>query len=84
MPSLPVFRNGFGKKLIEQGIEELKKLNCNKMIIGCIKENVNGDEYEFSRPLGGKRISNDMSHLVSEERMDELFRTIVLGEDEER
>ena len=26
----------------------------------------------------------DMSHLVSEERMDELFRTIVLGEDEER
>lgn len=48
------------------------------------KEIINEDEYEFSRPLGGKRISNSMSHLVSEERMDELFRTIVLGEDEER
>ena len=61
----------------DETLELIKKENEKK-------ENVNEDEYEFSRPLGGKKMAYDMSHLVSEERMDELFRTIVLGEDEER
>lgn len=46
------------------------------------KGNVNEYEYDFSRPLGGKNIAYNMLHLVSEERLDELFRTIVLGEDD--
>jgi len=34
---------------------------------------------EFFRPMGGKRISNDMSHLVSNERLQEIFDEEVLG-----
>ena len=45
--------NGFGKKLIEMGIKELKNMGYNKMIIGCLDGNPSN---EFYKHIGGKYI----------------------------
>ena len=45
--------NGYGKKLINIGIEELKKMGYNKMIIGCL---VGNPSNEFYKHIGGKFI----------------------------
>lgn len=44
---------GFGKKLIEAGIEELKSMGFNKMVIGCLVGNPSNKFYEH---IGGKYI----------------------------
>ena len=44
---------GFGKKLIEVGIEELKRMGYDKMIIGCLVGNPSNKFYEH---IGGKLI----------------------------
>lgn len=44
---------GLGKKLVEAGIQELKKLNCDKMIIGCLEGNPSNKFYEH---IGGIKI----------------------------
>ena len=41
---------GFGKKLVEAAIEEIKKLGFNKMIITCLKGNPSN---EFYKHIGG-------------------------------
>lgn len=45
--------NGFGKKLIEMGIKELKNMGYNKMVIGCLDGNPSN---EFYKHIGGKYI----------------------------
>ncbi len=45
--------NGFSKLLIDAGIKELKKLGCNKMIIGCLVGNPSNKFYEH---IGGKLV----------------------------
>lgn len=44
---------GYGKKLFEAGIQELKKLGYDKMIIGCLNGNPSN---EFYKHMGGKLI----------------------------
>ena len=44
---------GFGKKLVEACIQELKKFNYDKMIISCLKGNPSN---EFYVHIGGKKI----------------------------
>ena len=44
---------GFGKKLVEAGISELKNMNCDKMLIGCL---VGNPTNEFYKRIGGKFI----------------------------
>ena len=44
---------GLGKKLIETGIEELKSMGFNKMVIGCLVGNPSNEFYEH---IGGKYI----------------------------
>lgn len=44
---------GFGKKLFEAGIEELKRMGYDKMIIGCLVGNPSNDFYKH---MGGKLI----------------------------
>ena len=44
---------GFGKKLIETGIKELKSMNYDKMVIGCL---VGNPSNEFYKHIGGKFI----------------------------
>ena len=47
--------NGFGRKLVEEAIKEIKQLGCNKMIIACLKENPSNDFYKH---IGGKYIKD--------------------------
>ena len=44
---------GFGKKLIEAGINELKEMNFDKMVIGCL---VGNPSNEFYKHMGGKLV----------------------------
>lgn len=44
---------GFGKKLFEAGIEELKSMGFDKMLIGCLEGNPSN---EFYKHMGGKLI----------------------------
>lgn len=44
---------GFGKKLIETGIKELKSMNYDKMVIGCL---VGNPSNEFYKHIGGNYI----------------------------
>lgn len=48
---------GFGRKLVEVGIKELKNMSFNKMIIGCL---VGNPTNEFYKHLGGKYIKTKM------------------------
>lgn len=45
--------HGYGKKLIDAGIQELKTMNFDKMVIGCLNGNPSN---EFYKHLGGKFI----------------------------
>lgn len=47
--------NGYGRKLIIEAIKELKKMNYNKMIIGCLKGNPSN---EFYKHMGGIYVKN--------------------------
>ena len=47
--------NGYGKKLIEAGISELKNMNFDKMIIGCL---VGNPSNEFYKHIGGKYVKD--------------------------
>ena len=44
---------GYGKEMINVGIKELKDMNCDKMIIGCL---VGNPTNEFYKHIGGKLI----------------------------
>ena len=44
---------GYGRKMIEAGISELKSMNCDKMLIGCLVGNPTNDFYKH---IGGKFI----------------------------
>ena len=47
--------NGFGRKLVESAINELKELGYDKMIIGCLKGNPTN---EFYKHIGGKYVKD--------------------------
>ena len=49
--------NGFGRKLVEEAVKELKSLGCNKMIIACLKGNPSN---EFYKHIGGKYIKDGL------------------------
>lgn len=46
---------GFGKKLVDEAVKELKKMGCDKMIIACLKGNPSN---EFYKHIGGKYIKD--------------------------
>lgn len=50
-------REGLGKELINTGIKELKEMNYDKMIIGCLVGNPSNSFYEH---IGGKFIKQRM------------------------
>ena len=47
---------GFGRKLVEESIKELKKMGFNKMIISCLRDNLPANE--FYEHIGGKYIQD--------------------------
>ena len=62
--------NGFGKKLIEIGIKELKKLGCTKMIIGCLAGNLSNEYYKH---IGGKFIKTRIYKLPNQELLENVY-----------
>ena len=46
---------GFGKKLVEESIKNLKEMGFDKMLVSCLKENPSN---EFYKHIGGKYIKN--------------------------
>ena len=44
---------GYGRKMIGAGMEELKNLGCDKMVIGCLAGNPSNGFYEH---IGGKLV----------------------------
>lgn len=45
--------NGYGKKLLEMGIDELKDMGFNKIVVGCLDGNKSN---EFYKHMGGNFI----------------------------
>ena len=47
---------GFGRKLVEESIKELKKMGFNKMIISCLRDNLPANK--FYEHIGGEYIQD--------------------------
>jgi len=62
---------GFGKILFNKAISELKEMNYDKMIIGCLSENPSN---EFYKHIGGKFVDNNPLTLPNgQELMENLY-----------
>ena len=48
--------HGFGRKLVEESIKELKKMGFNKMIICCLRDNLPANE--FYKHIGGEYLED--------------------------
>lgn len=64
---------GYGKKLINAGIKELKNMNCDKMIISCLCGNKSN---EFYKHIGGKFIKTRTFKLLNLPENVYLFEQI--------
>lgn len=53
---------GYGRKLLEIGVNELKKMGFDKMIIGCLQGNPSN---EFYKHIGGKLIKTRMFEMLN-------------------
>lgn len=65
--------NGFGKKLIDVGIQELKEMGFDKMIIGCLKENSSNEFYKY---IGGIKVKTRIYKKLNMEENVYLFEKI--------
>lgn len=52
---------GYGRKLLEAGITELKRMGYNKMIISCLQGNPSNNFYKY---IGGKFIKTRIFQLL--------------------
>ena len=62
--------NGFGRKLTEIGIKELKNLGCTKMIIGCLEGNPSNEYYKH---IGGNFIKTRTFKLPNQELIENVY-----------
>ena len=53
--------HGYGRKLVEAGIKELKDMGYNKMVIGCLVGNPTNTFYEH---IGGKYVKQRIFELL--------------------
>lgn len=65
--------NGFGKKLVKAGIDELKKLGFDKMIIGCLEANSSN---AFYRHIGGRFVKTRIFEKLNMIENVYLFKLI--------
>ena len=59
---------GYGRKLVNEAIKELKKLGYNKMIIACLKGNPTN---EFYKHMGGKLVDTNPLVLPNGQKLKE-------------
>ena len=62
--------NGFGRKLTDVAIEELKKLGCKQIIIGCLDGNISNEYYKH---IGGKFIKTRIFKLPNQELLENVY-----------
>ena len=61
---------GYGSELIKYGIDELKRLGCSKMIIGCLKDN---SYNQFYKHIGGRFIKTRIFKLPNQELIENVY-----------
>ena len=62
---------GFGRILFNKAINELKEMNYDKMIIGCLSENPSN---EFYKHMGGKFVdTNPLTLPNGQELMNQII-----------
>lgn len=61
---------GLGRKLIESAVKELKKMNYNEYIIGCLDGNKANDFYKH---LGGKLIDTRIFKNTGEDLKENVY-----------
>ena len=59
---------GLGKMLFNKAINELKNMNYNKMILGCLSENPSN---EFYKHMGGKLVDTNSLTLPNGQKLKE-------------
>ena len=59
---------GLGKILFNKAINELKNMNYNKMILGCLSENPSNDFYKH---MGGKLVDTNLLILPNGQKLKE-------------
>jgi len=59
---------GLGKILFNKAINELKNMNYNKMILGCLSENPSNDFYKH---MGGKLVDTNPLILPNGQKLKE-------------
>ena len=64
---------GYGRKLVEEGINEIKSMGFKKMIIGCLDGNSSN---EFYKHIGGKFIKQRMFERLGMLENVYLFKEI--------
>ena len=62
---------GFGKKLFEKGVLELKKMGCKTMLIGCLDGNPSNDFYKH---MGGKLIKTRDFCLPNQTLLENVYQ----------
>ena len=62
--------NGYGRKLIEAGIKELKNMKCKDMLIGCLKGNPSNNFYKH---IGGKYIKTKVFKLPNQDLIENVY-----------
>ncbi|MBE6160227.1 MAG: GNAT family N-acetyltransferase [Lactobacillales bacterium] len=62
--------NGYGKKLVASAIEELRKMNFNKILIGCLKDNPSNKFYEH---LGGKVVDTRIFERSGQKLLENVY-----------
>ena len=61
---------GFGKKLMETGINEWTNMGCSKIRIGCLKDNPSNEFYKF---MGAKFIRTRIFKLPNQELIENVY-----------
>lgn len=63
--------NGYGRKLVEVGIKEIKKMGYKKFIIGCLEGNSTNNFYKH---IGGKYLKQRIFNLPNQELNENVYR----------
>ena len=62
--------NGYGRKLFEKGVNELKSMGCKCMIIGCLDSNPSN---EFYKHLGGEFLRQRIFNLPNQDLLENVY-----------
>ena len=62
--------SGFGRKLFEKAVLELKRMGCKTMLIGCLDGNISNDFYLH---MDGKLIKNRTFSLPNQDLLENVY-----------